>query len=223
MRSDLASRIDHTLLRPDAVAADFRRLCDEAQHHRLHAVCVNSAHVIECRALLGDSPVRVVSTVAFPLGACSRAAKAYEARQARTDGAAEIDMVCQIGDLKAGHQQRFVDDVRSVVDAADGAIVKVILETCLLSDDEKRRGALWVRDSGAAFVKTSTGFGSAGATESDVRLLRAAVGPGFGVKAAGGVRDAATADRLLAAGATRLGTSAGAAIVTDSGPADEGY
>jgi deoxyribose-phosphate aldolase len=132
-------------------------------------------------------------------------------------------MVCQIGALKDGLRDVFIDDVRGVVDAADGGLVKVILETSLLTDDQKRRGAQWTRIAGAAFVKTSTGFGGGAATEDDVRLLRAETGSDFGVKASGGIRDAAAADRMIAAGANRLGTSASVAIVTESRMQDRGY
>jgi deoxyribose-phosphate aldolase len=132
-------------------------------------------------------------------------------------------MVCQIGALKDGLRDVFIDDIRGVVEAADGRPVKVILETCLLTDDEKRRGAQWTRIASAAFVKTSTGFGAGGATEEDVRLLRAEVGSDFGVKASGGVRDTAAADKMIAAGANRLGTSASVAIVTESNMQDRGY
>lgn len=223
MRRDLAAVIDHTLLRPDAVPPDFERLCAEAAQYNLLAICVNSTHVRRCRELLGGSEVRVVATAGFPLGAASAIAKAAEASQAVRDGAAEIDMVCQIGDLKSGREGVFLDDIRRVVDAADGLAVKVILETCLLTDDQKRQGAAWVRRAGATFVKTSTGFAAGGATEDDLRLLRGEVGADFGVKAAGGIRDAATADRMIEAGANRLGTSAGVAIVTESIEDGTGY
>lgn len=223
MRHDLAALIDHTLLRPDAVPSDFERLCADAAHYGLATVCVNSTHVGLCGRLLGASGVRVVATAGFPLGAASAIAKAAEAGQAVRDGASEIDMVCQIGDLKSGREQAFINDIRQVVDAADGRLVKAILETCLLTDDEKRRGAAWVRQAGAAFVKTSTGFAAGGATEADVRLLRSEVGPDFGVKAAGGIRDSKMADRMIAAGANRLGTSAGVVIVTESEKGDVGY
>jgi deoxyribose-phosphate aldolase len=216
MRRDLAPLIDHTFLRPNAVRADFVQLCKEAVQHSFATVCVNSAHVALCTSLLADRQLPVVATVAFPLGATSPTAKQAEAGRAVLDGAAEIDMVCQIGALKEGQRARFVDEIRRVVDAAAGATVKVILETCLLSDEEKRLGARWAQTAGASFVKTSTGFGAGGATEADVRLLREAVGPDFGVKASGGIRDATTADRMIAAGANRLGTSAGVAIVTES-------
>lgn len=222
MRRDLAAVIDHTLLRPDAVRADLARLCHEALQHSFATVCVNSAHVPFCTSLLADRQLPIAATVGFPLGASNPAAKSAEAAQAVADGATEIDVVCRIGSLKEGDRETFVDDVRRVVDAAAGRVIKVVLETGLLTDDEKRIGAAWVRETGAHFVKTSTGFGGSGATEHDVRLLRAEVGPVFGVKASGGIRDAATADQMIAAGATRLGTSAGVAIVTESEKADRG-
>jgi deoxyribose-phosphate aldolase len=216
MRHDLAAFIDHTLLRPDAIRSDFERLCKEAVKHRFAAICVNSAHVAFCTALLRDCQLAVAATVGFPLGASSTPAKRAETAQAVLEAASEIDMVCRIDALKEGRRRVFLDDICAVVDAAQGRPVKVILETCLLTDDEKRRGAQWCRAAGATFVKTSTGFGAEGATEHDVRLLRAEVGPDFGIKAAGGIRDASTADLLIAAGANRLGTSAGVAIVTES-------
>jgi len=214
MREDLAALIDHTFLRPDAVRSDFVRLCKEAVQHSFASVCVNSAHVALCTSLLADCQLPVAATVGFPLGASSSAAKATESAQAILDGASEIDVVCRIDALKEGLRDLFVNDIRRVVDASERRTVKVILETCLLSDDEKRRGAEWTRMAGAAFVKTSTGFGGGGATEHDVRLLRATVGPDFGVKASGGIRDTATAEKMIAAGANRLGTSAGVTIVT---------
>lgn len=223
MRPNLAALIDHTLLRPDAIRPDFVRLCNEAVRHSFAAVCVNSTHVALCTSLLADRQVPIAATVSFPLGASSPAAKTAEAAQAVADGASEIDMVCQISALKEGLSKPFMDEIRRVVDAAGGASVKVILETCLLSDDEKRRGAQWTRSAGATFVKTSTGFGAGGATESDLRLLRAEVGPDFGVKASGGIRDLETAEKMIAAGASRLGTSAGVAIVTESNDGDRGY
>ncbi len=223
MRRDLAALIDHTLLQPHAVRADFARLCKEAVQHSFATVCVNSAHVALCTSLLADCQLPIAATVGFPLGASNSAGKAAEAVQAVLDGASEIDMVCQIGALKDGLRDVFIDDIRRVVEAADGRPVKVILETCLLTDDEKRRGAQWTRIASAAFVKTSTGFGAGGATEEDVRLLRAEVGSDFGVKASGGVRDTAAADKMIAAGANRLGTSASVAIVTESNMQDRGY
>lgn len=214
MRKNLAAMIDHTLLRPDAVRSDFERLCKEAIQHGFATVCVNSAHVELCTSLLADRQLPIAATVGFPLGSSNSAGKGAETAQAILDGASEIDMVCRIGALRERLRDVFMDDIRRVVDSADGRTVKVILETCLLTDDEKRRGAQWTRAAGAAFVKTSTGFGRGGATEDDVRLLRAEVGPDFGVKASGGIRDVASAERMIRAGANRLGTSVGVAIVT---------
>ncbi len=223
MRPDLAALIDHTLLRPDARRSDVEKLCNEAVQHSFATVCVNSTHVPLCTALLQDCHLPVASTVGFPLGASSPSAKAAECARAVRDGASEIDVVCDIGALKDRLRETFLDDIRGVLHAAEGRPVKVILETCLLTDDEKRRGAEWVRTAGASFVKTSTGFASGGATEHDVRLLREVVGEDFGVKASGGIRSAADADRMVAAGANRLGTSAGVAIVTESKAEPRGY
>jgi deoxyribose-phosphate aldolase len=214
MRRDLAAVIDHSCLRADATRKDFERVCAEARHFGFAAVCVNSAHVSLCTTLV-EGALPIASTVGFPLGASSPAAKSAEARQAVRDGASEIDMVLPIGALKEGQYERVRRDIEAVVAATDGHPVKVILETCLLSDEEKRRGAELCVQAGACFVKTSTGFGSAGATEADVRLLREVVGPDFGVKASAGIRDAETATRMIAAGADRLGTSAGVTIVTE--------
>lgn len=214
MRPDLAAVIDHTCLRAEATQGDFERLCAEARRFGFASVCVNSAHVFSCTELT-EGAVPIAATVGFPLGASSTAAKAAEAQQAVRDGATEIDMVLRIGALKEGRAEEVRRDIEAVVTAAEGHAVKVILETCLLSDAEKRRGAELCVAAGARFVKTSTGFGSAGATEADVRLLRELVGPDFGVKASGGIRDLATAERMIAAGANRLGTSAGVRIVTE--------
>ncbi|MEM7435984.1 MAG: deoxyribose-phosphate aldolase [Myxococcota bacterium] len=222
MRSDLAALIDHTLLRAEALPLEFERLCADAAHYSLATVCVNSTHVWRCRHHLRDSPAKVAATVGFPLGAASIQAKTAEARQAILDGADEIDMVGALWALKSRDRETFITDVREVVDAAAGRLVKVTLETGLLRDDEKRRGAAWVCEAGASFVKTSTGFGPSGATAADVRLLRAEVGDAVGVKASGGIRDAATADAMVAAGASRIGTSAGVAIVTESRIPSEG-
>ncbi|MFW2390228.1 MAG: deoxyribose-phosphate aldolase, partial [Polyangiales bacterium] len=157
MREDLAALIDHTFLRPDAVRSDFVRLCNEAVQHSFAAVCVNSSHVPLCTSLLADCQLPIAATVGFPLGASNRIAKVAETRQAILDGASEIDMVCAISALKQAQKETFVDEIRGIVEAAEGAAVKVILETCLLDDEEKRRGAAWVLEAGAAFVKTSTG------------------------------------------------------------------
>lgn len=216
----LASVIDHTLLRPDAAEADVARLCREAVEHSFHAVCVNPFWVPRAARLLRGTPVSVASVVDFPLGASPGPAKAAQARAALEAGAVELDMVMNVGALKSGEDGVAGREIEEVVRAAPGATVKVILETCLLTPDEKVRACRLAQAAGAHFVKTSTGFAKAGATVEDVELLRRTVGPAMGVKAAGGIRDAETAARMLQAGASRLGTSSGVRIVTSKGAAD---
>lgn len=214
----LAAAIDHTLLKPAATAAEIRQLCAEAAEHRFATVCVNGGWVAEAAGLLSGTGVGVAAVVGFPLGAMATAVKAAEAAQAVADGAGEIDMVLQIGRLKAGDDDFVRRDIEAVVAAARRgdrrALTKVIIETCFLTDEEKVRACRIAVAAGADFVKTSTGFGSAGATLEDVRLMRAAVPAHVGVKAAGGIRTAAVARAMLEAGATRIGTSSGVAIVT---------
>lgn len=212
---NLAGTIDHTLLRPDALHADIERLCDEALEHQFAAVCVNGCWVELARHCLQASPVRVVTVVGFPFGAMEADAKRYETEVALDCGAHEIDMVLNIAWLKEGEDRLVLRELRDVVEAALDLPVKVIIETCLLTDAEKRRACGLTKESGAKFVKTSTGFSRGGATVADVRLLREVVGPDFGVKASGGIRDLATAQVMLAAGATRLGTSSGGAILAE--------
>lgn len=211
--SDLARYIDHTLLRPDATAADIERLCAEAREYRFHAVCVNGTWVASAYHALEDSGVRVVAVVGFPLGASEADVKRFETEAAVDAGAHEIDVVLNLGRFKGGEDAAVVRELRDVVEAADDRVVKVIIETGLLTDAEKRRACELVMEAEARFVKTSTGFNAGGATVEDVKLLREVVGPHYGVKAAGGIRDAASARALIAAGATRLGTSASVAIV----------
>jgi deoxyribose-phosphate aldolase len=221
---ELARIIDHTLLRADATYADLDRLCDEARRFRFATVCVNSGFVGRARARLAGSEVGVCAVVGFPLGAMATAAKAYEARDAVHAGATEIDMVQNVGALRSGDLAAVEADIRAVVEASRPARVKVILETSALTLDEKVAAAGLARSAGAAFVKTSTGFGSAGATAEDVALLVRLVGDQLGVKASGGIHTRAEALRLVRAGATRLGASASVAIVTgdDAGsPGDE--
>ena len=211
---DLAGFIDHTLLRADATAADIDRLCDEARQHRFASVCVNPSWVGRAAADLAGSGVAVCSVVGFPLGAHTPAVKAAEAAGAIGDGAREIDMVIDIGALKSGDYALVERDIAGVVAACRpvGAVCKVIIEAAMLTDEEKVAASLLAGRSGAHFVKTSTGFGPGGATTHDVALMRRAVGPAIGVKAAGGIRTRQDAEALIAAGATRLGTSAGVAI-----------
>jgi deoxyribose-phosphate aldolase len=215
---ELAAYIDHTLLRADATAADIRRLCAEAREHRFHAVCVNGSRIEVARHCLEDSEVKVVAVAGFPLGAMEADAKRYEVEAAVDAGAQELDVVLNLGRLKDGDTRFVLRELCDVVEAAQGMPVKVIIETCLLTDEEKRLACGLVVESGAHFVKTSTGFGPGGATVADVRLLRAAVGPRLGVKAAGGIRDRATALAMIEAGANRLGTSAGVAMLREDGP-----
>jgi deoxyribose-phosphate aldolase len=212
--ADLAPYIDHTLLKADATPEQIGRLCGEAREYGFAGVCVNGAHVGVAARLLGGARNKVIAVVAFPLGAMSAAAKAYEAWEAVRSGASEIDMVLNLGLLKCGQIGEVEDEIRRVVEAAAPAKVKVILETGLLGREEKVAACGAAKAGGAAFVKTSTGFGPGGATVEDVALLRQTVGDELGVKASGGVRSAADALRMIEAGANRLGTSAGVAIVT---------
>jgi deoxyribose-phosphate aldolase len=211
--AEIARFIDHTLLKPEATARQIEILCAEAREHGFFSVCVNGSRVVLARHCLEDSSVNVAAVVGFPLGAMNGDAKRYETEAAVDDGAQEIDLVLNIGRLKDGDDKYVLRELRDVVEAADERTVKVILETCLLTNDEKIRACQLVVESGAHFVKTSTGFSMGGATLDDVKLMRATVGPEFGVKASGGIRDTASALAMIAAGATRLGTSAGVAIV----------
>ena len=222
VRGDLATMIDHTLLRPDASRDDLRELTDEARTHGFASVCVNSANVRFCKERLRGSGVMTVAVVGFPLGAASKESKAFETRQAVRDGADEIDMVVNIGALKSRDHATVLEDISAVVKAAQGRPVKVILETAALEHDEKVIACALSKAAHAAFVKTSTGFGSGGATVDDVRLMRAIVGDELGVKASGGVRTADDVDAMVAAGANRIGASASVAIVT-GGKSKGGY
>jgi len=215
----LAAYLDHTLLKPDASRAQIVQLCSEAREHGFFSVCVNGSWVAEARHLLEDTNVKVACVVGFPLGAMSGDVKRFETEVAVDDGAHEIDLVLNLARLKAGEDRQLFRELVDVVEAADERTVKVILETCLLTEAEKIRACQLVVESGAHFVKTSTGFSTGGATLADVKLMRDTVGPKFGVKASGGIRDTATALAMIAAGATRLGTSAGVAILTGLPPA----
>ncbi len=210
----LASLIDHTLLKPDATREEVEQLCREAAQFCFASVCVNPNWVALCRELLRNSGVRVCTVIGFPLGAHLPDTKAYETRRALEQGAEEVDMVINIGALKSRDYALVEQDIHGVVSAAGGrALVKVILETALLSHDEKVMGCTLAKAAGADFVKTSTGFAGGGATVEDVQLMRETVGPEMGVKASGGVRTRDDAEKLVAAGATRLGASAGVKIV----------
>jgi deoxyribose-phosphate aldolase len=211
--AQLAAYIDHTLLKADATAKDIEQLCAEALENRFYSVCVNGSWVGQARHFLEGTDIKVASVVGFPLGAMSSDAKRFETEAAIDDGAHEIDVVLNLGRLKDGDDKFILRELCDVVEAADEWPVKVILETCLLTQEEKIRACQIVVESGAKFVKTSTGFSTSGATIADVKLMRETVGPKFGVKASGGIRDTQTALAMIEAGATRLGTSAGVTIV----------
>ncbi len=212
---DLAKTIDHTLLKPDATQDQIAQLCFEARKYSFASVCVNPTWVELCAKLLEGSSVKVCSVIGFPLGANMPEVKAFETQEAIDHGATEIDMVINIGALKARDLDLVAGDIRGVVTAAHahGALVKVIIEAVLLTDEEKTIACLLAKEAGADFVKTSTGFASGGATVHDVELMRKAVGPEMGVKAAGGVRTYEDAEKMIRAGATRIGASAGVKIV----------
>ncbi len=212
---DLAKTIDHTLLKPDATQDQIAQLCFEARKYGFASVCVNPTWVQLCARLLEGSSVKVCSVIGFPLGATAPEVKAFETQNALEHGASEIDMVINIGALKARDLDLVARDIRGVVTAAHGrgAIVKVIIEAVLLTDEEKTIACLLSKEAEADFVKTSTGFASGGATVHDVALMRKAVGPEMGVKAAGGVRTYEDAEKMIKAGATRIGASAGVKIV----------
>lgn len=211
-----AGMIDHTLLKPEATKAQVKKLCEEAVEYGFHSVCVNSSFVYYCAELLKDSDVKVCTVIGFPLGAMSTAGKAAEARAAVDDGADELDMVLHVGMIKSGDWEYVKQDIASVVEAAGGqALVKVILETCLLTDEEKEKACRICVETGADFVKTSTGFSTGGATAEDVALMRKTVGDKAGVKASGGIRTLADVKVMTEAGADRIGASAGVAIVEE--------
>ena len=212
--TDIARIIDHTLLAPEATPEMVTRLCREAREHGFYSVCIAPVFVSLASDSLAGSPVRVCTVAGFPAGMNEPDVKAHEAELAIRRGADEVDMVMNIGAAKAGHWGQVADDVESVVAGAAGRPVKVILETCLLTDEEKQRACEACVAAGAGFVKTSTGFSHGGATVADVRLLRAAVGPDVGVKASGGIRDYQTACTMIEAGATRLGASSSIKIIT---------
>ncbi|MFO1462062.1 MAG: deoxyribose-phosphate aldolase [Verrucomicrobiota bacterium] len=221
---ELAGKIDHTLLRPEATAADVARLCGEAREHGFHAVCVHGSRVVQAAHLLADTAVKVSAVVGFPFGATDADAKRFEVEALVDLGAQELDAVLNVGRLRDGDDRYVFRELRDLVEAADGVPLKVILECASLTADEKHRACSLVVESGAQFVKTSTGFGPGGATVEDVALLRSLVGPKIGVKASGGIRTLTAARSMIEAGANRIGSSSGVAILeelkagTESGP-----
>jgi deoxyribose-phosphate aldolase len=222
-RAKLASFIDHTILKPDATGVEVERLCAEAREHGFKSVCVNAVQVARVARALDGSGVLTCAVVGFPLGATLPAIKAAEAAAVVAAGAAEVDMVIDIGALKEGRVDAVRDDIAAVRAACRGAVLKVIIETCLLSDEEKRQACRTAKEAGADFVKTSTGFSKSGATVADIRLMRETVGPDMGVKASGGIRTLADALAMIEAGASRIGASASVAIVTGDQAGSSSY
>jgi deoxyribose-phosphate aldolase len=214
MNKDFAKFIDHTLLKADAKKEEILELCEEAKMYSFASVCINPTWVKTAAASLEGSPVKVCTVIGFPLGASTSAVKAFETKNAIENGATEIDMVINIGALRDGDDETVKKDIASVVEASKGrAIVKVIIETSLLTDHEKRTACELAVVAGADFVKTSTGFSTGGATEGDIKLMRAVVGPVTGVKASGGVRSFEDMQKMINAGATRIGASSGVQIM----------
>ena len=212
-KEQLAGMIDHSLLKPQSTREELKKLCREAVTHGFKAVCVNPVHVADAAALLkGEKPL-VCSVVGFPFGTHTSTAKAAETAEVIRLGAREVDMVLRVGALKEGRDDEVAEDIAAVISAAEGCPVKVIIETCYLTEEEKVRACLLAVKAGAAFVKTSTGYGSAGATVADLQLMRKTVGAGIGVKAAGGIRTLADALAMIEAGASRIGASASVAIL----------
>lgn len=221
-KSSIASYIDHTLLKPESTQDEIITLCDEAKEYKFKTVCINPYWVKIAKARLEDSDVGITTVIGFPLGASTTASKVFETKEAIASGATEVDMVVNVGELKAHNNEAVKSDIKAVVEAAEAqAIVKVIIETGLLTNEEKIRACELSKEAGADFVKTSTGFSKGGAAEADIKLMRETVGPKLGVKASGGVRSLETAKVLIKAGATRLGASSGIAIV--KGEEGKGY
>ncbi|MEA5003725.1 MAG: deoxyribose-phosphate aldolase [Christensenella sp.] len=216
--ASMAKYIDHTILKPEASLDDVRKVCEEAKKYQFASVCVNPSYIRFVADNLNGSGVTPCCVIGFPLGACTPEAKGNEAADAASNGAKEVDMVINVGAIKSGDWQLVKRDIEAVVGAVRGrAIVKVIIETCLLTDEEKVKACAISKLAGAHFVKTSTGFSKGGATVEDVRLMRETVGPEIGVKASGGVKTYEDAVAMVQAGASRLGTSSGAAIVSGGG------
>lgn len=214
-KQDFAKLFDHTLLKADASQAEVEKLCEEAREHSFATVCVNPHWISLCKKLLDGSSVEPITVVGFPLGAMRTEAKSFETSLAVQEGAAEIDMVINVGALKSGNWDLVASDIKGVLSACKGTPLKVIIETSLLSDEEITQVSKVVSDAGAAFVKTSTGFGSRGASVNDVKLMKAAISAETKIKASGGIRTLADADAMIAAGADRLGASASVGITKE--------
>lgn len=216
MNEALARKIDHTLLKPEATKEQIEKLCDEAKTYRFYSVCVNPSWVETATELLKGTDVKVCTVIGFPLGATTTEVKREETKDAIAKGATEVDMVIPVGKLKSGQVEAVKMDIAAVVEAAkDQALVKVIIETSLLTEEEKVKACQLAVEAGADYVKTSTGFSTGGATVEDIRLMRQTVGPDIGVKASGGIRDLKTANAMIEAGASRIGASSSVAIVSE--------
>lgn len=211
----LARHIDHTLLKPDAVEAELVKLCEEAREHKFFSVCINPCNIEKAKELLEGTDTKICTVVGFPLGQMTTEAKSFETNEAVLLGAEEVDMVINVGKLKDKDYEYVLEDIRSVVLAAKGVLTKVIIETCLLTDEEKVKACELAKDAGADYVKTSTGFSKGGATKEDIALMRKTVGPEMGVKASGGIRTLEDAMGMIENGATRLGLSASVSIVNE--------
>ena len=216
-KSDIAKLIDHTLLRPDAAVSEINRLCEEALEFGFHSVCVNPFFIPPAKDVLSGSSVKVTTVVGFPLGMTLSRVKVYEAIEAALNGCDEIDFVMNLGMAKEGRWDLVATDISDVISSTRGIVHKVIIETCFLNVDEKIRASQMVREAGAEFVKTSTGFGRGGATVEDIRLIKSAVENNCGVKASGGIRTTDQVIRLIEAGAVRIGTSASVEIINEYG------
>ena len=209
----LNKTIDHTILNPDATKDEVIKVIDEAKAYDFASVCLEPCWVTLAAERLADSEVKVCTVIGFPLGVNTKTVKAFEAKEAVENGADEVDMVLNIGALKSGEYDLVLEDMKAVREVAKDAVVKVILETCLLTNEEKKKACALAKEAGMDFVKTSTGFSTAGATTDDVKLMREAVGDVMGVKASGGIRDRETAEAMIAAGASRIGASKSIVIV----------
>jgi deoxyribose-phosphate aldolase len=212
-KHEIAKLIDHTLLQATATPEEIARLCQEAAKYHFASVCVNPCHVAQCAKLLAGTGVAVCTVIGFPLGANTPQTKAFETREAVANGATEVDTVINLGALKAGKRDTVYDDIKAVIGAANGALVKVIIEACYLTDEEKVLACQIATQAGANFVKTTTGFGPTGATAHDVSLMKASIGPGVGVKASGGIHSYQDAMSMIEASATRIGASASIKIL----------
>lgn len=215
-QNDIARLIDFTALRPEITGEQIEKLCKEARQYHFYSVCINPYFIPLAKAFLADAEVKICTVVGFPLGATLSQVKVYEAKEAAKMGAQEIDMVINVSALKDKDYQKVLQEIRLVVRAVPGLLCKVILENCLLTDEEKKIACQIVLEAGAHFVKTSTGFDKGGATIADIRLMRKVVGNHLGIKAAGGIRDYKTALQMIKAGATRIGASQGIQIVEES-------